>query len=184
MALGNAAHRLDGSLSQELLHFRPQQAQFAQHGRPLSLIQDTAGARQAHGKQVRGCNLCGEGLGAGHTDLRTCVGQDRALRITHQRRARHIADRGGARTTRSRFLQSRKSVGRLAGLADRQRQSAALDHGVAIAKLTGVIEIHRHTRDLFDHVARDHARMQRCTAAHNRHALQSAQSRIRESLAF
>ena len=108
-------------------------------------------------EQREGQALRRERLRRGNADLAAAAGVERAVGLARQLRAHLVADRERERAALARDALRGDRVGRLARLRDRDRERAVVDHGIAVAELRGVLDVHGQPGPLLDQEAADHA---------------------------
>ena len=113
------------------------------------------------GKRGKHRKLASERLGAGDADFRAGVRRQQQIGLTRHRTGRHVDDDGDGLPLGLAVAQGGKRISGLAALRNEQRQPAGLQHRLAVTELAGVIDVHRHAREVLEPVLRDHARVVR-----------------------
>ena len=108
------------------------------------------GERGQHGE------LTGKGLGRGDANLRTGVGRQQQVSFTCHRAGWHVDHHGDGLAVFLAVAQRRQSIGGFARLRDEQRETARLQHRIAVAKLGCEIDVGRQPCKLFKPVFGDH----------------------------
>ena len=133
----------------------------------LFIRHGTANLSQPQSQQKQSHQLRGEGLRAGHSNLRPGVGVDGAIGLAGNHRAHHVADGDGLGPARLAFALRGNGVGGLAALRDDQRHLVLADQRIAIAELAGVVHLDRHARQPLDHVFSGQSGVPACAAGGN-----------------
>ena len=123
---------------------------------------------EVQGEEREGEALRGERLRRGDADLAAAAGVERTVGLARELRAHLVADRERERAALARDPLRGDRVGRLARLRDGDRERAVVDHGIAVAELRGVLDVHGEPGPLLDQEAADHAGMARGAAGRDR----------------
>src|SRR6266699_3281203 len=78
--------------------------------------------------------------------------EDSAVGLTHNHRALHVANGQCLSAMLFCLAQGRYGVSRLSRLGNHQQQRVLVEYWIAIAELRGVVYVHRHARELLDHI--------------------------------
>ena len=117
-----------------------------------------------------------EGFGRGDADFGPGMQHQRARRGYPRRLTAHRID-DGQRTHAGAAGQfhGRQGIGGLAALTNGDEEHVCIQHRLAVAELRGVIDLHRHTGNLLDHVFTDERGVPGSTAGSHHHRRDVAQ---------
>ena len=131
--------------------------------------------REAQGQEFQRRDLRDEGLGGGDRDLEPGPGVDDGVGLTRHRGVDDVGDGDHVGPATLGLARRLDGVDRLAALGDPDDQRADLDDRVAVAVLTGDVDVHAETRPLLDRVLGDQRRVVRRAGRDQADALDVAQ---------
>ena len=150
-----------------------------EHGQAVS-EGEVSNAGQVQGQEREHGDLGSEALGAGDADLGTGVEVDAADGLTGDRGADDVADGERGVAAAAGFAECAQGIGRLAGLGQDKDEGVIVERGVAVAELTGVLDLDRQVGQALDQVLADQCSMPARAAGGEDDAPDTAQAGGRE----
>ena len=163
-----------------LLRFQRQSGQIRQSFQPAVqflcplVCQRTPELPQRNGQKQHHFNLRDIGFGAGHCDLRPCIGIERPTLsgLSGKGGAHHIANGDHPCAAPLGLPNSCQRICRLTALGNGDKQFFRPNDRIAVAVFTGDLHIHGHPRQLFNDIPADHTCMASRSATGNDDPLQ------------
>ena len=155
------------------VNLRRNQLQFTRQFRRTRCAQLALLLPEPHCNHGEHRNLGSEGLGRGNADFGAGVGVGSGVGFARNRRTDHITDSENRGTPGLCHLDGCKRVGGFARLRNRNNHVEGSDYGVAVAKLAGVLYLHRNSGQVLNEVLSHQACMPRGSAANYKNALRT-----------